>query len=274
MKCLDESMSSWLNQYCPGFVFATRKPRLSGNKYCYIADGDRGKPNMWHIKLQEGKDKPMDQNNNPSYPIEFKNHTNISEFILYMTKLIHNSDKIVTVDSGFCVAEEIFALHHIGVYRQAFIKKQGQSMFLEMILRSIWKTRNLEISKHANNALMERTSLYTGRKTVTMWQNSWALMGLRCKRITQIFASSMENGRGSKMWNQCRNTTKANAGWMMWTISVMIQLVLRMFWQQSGGQPGSLRSFVLLQKWMQWTLEHMQPRTIQNCNSHFTEIWL
>ncbi|KAL7463510.1 hypothetical protein ACHAXS_003872 [Conticribra weissflogii] len=93
MNCLDESMSSWLNQYCPGFMFVPRKPHPSGNEYHSIADGDQGKPIMWCVKLQEGKDQPKDQNNNPL---------------------------------GFCVAAGILALHHFGVYGQALIKKRGR----------------------------------------------------------------------------------------------------------------------------------------------------
>ncbi|KAL7461168.1 hypothetical protein ACHAXS_001596 [Conticribra weissflogii] len=125
MNCLDESMSSWLNQYCPGFMFVPRKPHPSGNEYHLIADGDQGKPIMWRIKLQEGNDQPKDHNNNPHYPMEFENHTKTSALMLYMTKPIHNTGKIVTMDSGFCVAAGILALHHFGVYGQALIKKRG-----------------------------------------------------------------------------------------------------------------------------------------------------
>ncbi len=126
MNCLDESMSSWLNQYCPGFMFVPRKPHPSGNEYHSIADGDQGKPIMWRIKIQEGKDRLKDQNNNPLYPTEFENYTKTSALMLYMTKPIHNTGKIVTMDSGFCVAAGILALHHVGVYGQALIKKRGR----------------------------------------------------------------------------------------------------------------------------------------------------
>ncbi len=85
----------------------------------------------------------------------------------------------------------------------------GQSMFLEMRLRSIWKTRNRDMWIHTNNSLKERTSLYTVRKTVTMWQKLQAHIGLLCKMITPLFASLMENGRGSSVWNQCHDTTNA-----------------------------------------------------------------
>ncbi len=67
----------------------------------------------------------MDQNNKPHYPMEFENHTKMSALMLYMTKPIHNTGEIVTIDSGFCVAAGILELHHVGVYGQALIKKRG-----------------------------------------------------------------------------------------------------------------------------------------------------
>ena len=54
--CLDESMDSFLDKFCPGFMSVPRKPHPLGNEYHLIADRDDGKPIMWRIKLQEGKD--------------------------------------------------------------------------------------------------------------------------------------------------------------------------------------------------------------------------
>ncbi len=72
---LDEGMSLWLNQYCQG-------QHPSGNKYCFIADGNQGNPVMWCINFQEGKDLPKDQSYNPQLP----NHT--KALMLYTTKPI------------------------------------------------------------------------------------------------------------------------------------------------------------------------------------------
>ncbi|KAL3810770.1 LOW QUALITY PROTEIN: hypothetical protein ACHAXA_001595, partial [Cyclostephanos tholiformis] len=58
LNCLDESMSSWLNKFCPGFMCVPRKPHPFGNEYHSIADGDDGKSIMWRVKLVEGKDRP------------------------------------------------------------------------------------------------------------------------------------------------------------------------------------------------------------------------
>jgi hypothetical protein len=56
LSCLDESMNSWLNKKCPGFMVVPRKPHTDGNEYHSIADGDKGAPIMWRVKIQEGKD--------------------------------------------------------------------------------------------------------------------------------------------------------------------------------------------------------------------------
>ena len=52
LSCLDESMNSWLDKFCPGFVTVPHKPHPLGNEYHIISDGDAGKPIMWRIKIQ------------------------------------------------------------------------------------------------------------------------------------------------------------------------------------------------------------------------------
>ena len=46
--------------------------------------------------------------------------------MLFMTKPIYNTGKFVCMDSGFCVATGIIALHKRGAYGQSLIKKQGK----------------------------------------------------------------------------------------------------------------------------------------------------
>ncbi len=119
-------MSSWLNQHCPGFMYVPHKPNPSGNEYHSIADGDQGKPIMWRVKLQEGKDRPKDANGHPRFPSQYENHSKTAALMLEMTKPIHNTGKVVTMDSGFCVTVGILALHDAGVFGQALIKKRGR----------------------------------------------------------------------------------------------------------------------------------------------------
>ena len=63
LNCIDESMNSWLNKFCPGFMTLPQKPHLFGNEYHTIADGEKdGKPIMWRMKIVEGKDHPKKAN--------------------------------------------------------------------------------------------------------------------------------------------------------------------------------------------------------------------
>ena len=127
LNCLDKSMNSWLNKFCPGFMFVPRKPHPSGNEYHSICDGDQGKPIMWRIKLQEGKDWPKDESGCAwGYPCKYEGYSKTAALMFDMTKPIHNMGKVVTMDSGFCVTASILSLHDHGVYGQALIKKCGR----------------------------------------------------------------------------------------------------------------------------------------------------
>eukprot|EP00804_Cyclotella_cryptica_P008981 CCRYP_003098-RA/>CCRYP_003098-RA protein AED:0.21 eAED:0.21 QI:0/0/0/1/1/1/2/0/282 len=73
LNCLDKSMKTWLDQKCPGFMALDCKTHPFGNEYHTIADGDDGKPIVWQIKIQDGKDCPMTSDNKHSFPSEFEN---------------------------------------------------------------------------------------------------------------------------------------------------------------------------------------------------------
>ena len=127
LNVLDESMNTWLNKWCPGFMCVPRKPHPFGNEYHSIADGDGGKPIMWRVKLQEGKDRPKDTQRNWAFPSEFESrYFKTASLMLEMTVPIHNTGKVVTMDSGFCVTAGILAMHDHGVYGQSLIKKHGR----------------------------------------------------------------------------------------------------------------------------------------------------
>eukprot|EP00956_Cyclotella_meneghiniana_P024387 scaffold48896_cov69-Cyclotella_meneghiniana.AAC.2 len=126
LSCLDESMNSWLNKYCPGFMVVPRKPHPFGNEYHSIADGDKGYPIMWRVKIQEGKDRPKKADGSWAFPSEFESYSKTAKLMLEMTKPIHGSGKSVSMDSGFCVSAGILAMHDHGVYGQALVKKRGR----------------------------------------------------------------------------------------------------------------------------------------------------
>ena len=106
-------------------MFVPRKPHPFGNEYHTIADGDQGKAIMWRVKIQEGKDRPMN-GNTPCYPSQFEMYSTTAKLMLDMTKPLHTTGKIVTMDSGFCVTAGILAMHDHGVFGQALIKKRGR----------------------------------------------------------------------------------------------------------------------------------------------------
>jgi hypothetical protein len=126
LNCLDESMNTWLNKYCPCFVVVPRKPHPFGNEYHTIADGNKGCPIMWRVLLREGKDRPKLAKGHWAFPSKFEMELKTAQLMLEMTEPIHGSGKIVSMDSCFCVTAGIFALHDKGVYGQALTKKRGR----------------------------------------------------------------------------------------------------------------------------------------------------
>jgi len=80
---------------------------------------------LWHAEMVEGKDRPKEEDGKWAFPCEFEEagETKTSALILRMTKPIHGKGKIVTMDSGFCIAAGIIAMHKHGVFGQALIKK-------------------------------------------------------------------------------------------------------------------------------------------------------
>jgi hypothetical protein len=128
ISCLDESMVAWLNKWCPGFmiVIVPRKPHPRGNEYHSIADGDDGKPIMWRVKLQEGKDRPKKPDGDRLYSTAYDGYSKTAGLMVCMTKPIHGTGEVVTMESGFCVTAGILALHDKGVYGKSLIKKRGR----------------------------------------------------------------------------------------------------------------------------------------------------
>jgi hypothetical protein len=125
LLCLDESMNTWLNKFCPRFIALQCKPKPFGNKYHSIADGDGGKPIMWRIKLVEGKDRPKLPNGQWAFLSKWERlgYAKTVNLLLEMTESLHGTGKVVTGDSGFCVAKGVMELHDKGVHFQSLIKK-------------------------------------------------------------------------------------------------------------------------------------------------------
>ena len=132
ISCLDESMNSFLNKFCPGFMSVLRKPHPLGNEIHRISYGDEGYTVMYLIKIKEGKDRLKDANGKWAFPSEFEGeNTNTgrkcnknSIFMCDMTVPLYGAGKIVSTESGFCVTLGIIHLHEHGVYGQSLIKKR------------------------------------------------------------------------------------------------------------------------------------------------------
>ena len=111
-----------------------RKPHPFGNEYHTIADGDKGYPIMWRMKLQEGKDRPKKADGTWAFPSPFEGYSKTAKLMLEMTEPIHGTGKVVSMDSGFCVSAGILAMHSVGVFGEALVKKRGKYTGLRMFL--------------------------------------------------------------------------------------------------------------------------------------------
>ena len=78
---------------------------------------------MWRVKLQEEKYRPKNPDGSWSFPSEFPGYSKTATVMLEMTKTIHHTYKVVSMDSGFCVSVGIIAMHNFGVYGQYLINK-------------------------------------------------------------------------------------------------------------------------------------------------------
>ena len=126
LSCIDESMSTWFNKLCPGFMTVPCKPHPFGNAYHSIADGDDGKAIMWRVKIVEGKDRPKKADGTWAFPSKWEQRgfTKTVTLLLEMTEPIHGTGKVVGGDSGFCVTQGVLALDKVGVKAQFLIKKR------------------------------------------------------------------------------------------------------------------------------------------------------
>jgi hypothetical protein len=64
-NCLDKSVNSLLDKFCPGFMCVPRKPHPFVNKYHSISDGSteegrEGNPIMWAREDSRGKGSPKE----------------------------------------------------------------------------------------------------------------------------------------------------------------------------------------------------------------------
>jgi Transposase IS4 len=130
INCLDESMSTWTNKFtCPGFMFVPRKPWPFGNEWYSIACGISGI--MFGLELVEGKDEPPERSN-------LREHDNLGKtvgLLLRLCKSLYYTNKLVVLDSGFCVLKALVELRIRGVFGAAVIKKEGTGRSMLMVMQ-------------------------------------------------------------------------------------------------------------------------------------------
>eukprot|EP00957_Ditylum_brightwellii_P205005 15341779-Ditylum_brightwellii.AAC.1 len=98
VSCGDESMSVWENRStCPaGWIYCPTKPHPDDNEYHSICDGLSGI--MYYVEMVEGKDRPHELSKK-----EFHKEGGTAALLLHMTKNLFGTEKMVILDSGFCV---------------------------------------------------------------------------------------------------------------------------------------------------------------------------
>ncbi|KAL7460318.1 hypothetical protein ACHAXS_001694, partial [Conticribra weissflogii] len=98
---------------------------ISGNRYDAINAAMR----FTDEEAPDFEDKFHEKANGEwAFPCEFERAgiSKTAALMLRMTKPIHGKGKVVTMDSGFCVAAGIIEMHKRGVFGQALIKKRSR----------------------------------------------------------------------------------------------------------------------------------------------------
>ena len=177
INCLDESMNTFFNHLCAGFMCLPRKPHPFGNEYHTIADGvltGGARPVIWRAKIQEGKDRPK-KDGRWAFPSDFEvppiKDSVTAVLMCEMTRPIHGSGRVVTMDSGFCVTAGILALHDRGVFGQALVKKRGRYWAKGVpgdAINEHFKDNEIGSTETLRRVLMARTSMFIVRRRISM----------------------------------------------------------------------------------------------------------
>ena len=79
---------------------------------------------MWRVKIQEGKDLPKKPDGSWAFPSKFPSYSKTATLMLEITKPVHHTGKVISMDSGFYVLVSIIAMHKFGVHGQSLINKR------------------------------------------------------------------------------------------------------------------------------------------------------
>ncbi len=100
-----------------------RKPHCFGKEDHTICNDNlsKGAPIKFCVELVEGKDRPLKLR-----PKEFEDCGNTVGLMIFMSKNLWNTGKVVSMDSGFSVSKGIIAMKEKGEFGQALIKPSGK----------------------------------------------------------------------------------------------------------------------------------------------------
>ena len=119
LTCLDESMVTFFNAFCPGWMNVKRKPHPFGNEYHTIACCDTHI--IFFIELVEGKDKPSE---GPNSEVEYLDQLGATPaLVTRMTRSIWGTGRVVLLDSVFGYLRCLQVLKRKGFFGTCVIKK-------------------------------------------------------------------------------------------------------------------------------------------------------
>ena len=118
--CLDESMVQWDDPSAPGYVYIERKFTRKGNEFHTIAD--TFSKIVFQVELVEGKDRPL----HLGAPAHESTMGKTAALLLRLTEKaqLWGTNRVIHLDSGFCVLQGVLALRMHGLYAVAIIKKK------------------------------------------------------------------------------------------------------------------------------------------------------
>ena len=110
VSVLGESIHEWINLYtCPGWMPPPHKPHLFGNYYHKI-ECDKSKV-IYNVEIVEGEDRPRVMGKK-----EFEEKGATAGLTVRMKNLLWGTEKVVVVNSGFCVLEGLILMVQKGVF--------------------------------------------------------------------------------------------------------------------------------------------------------------
>lgn len=192
ITCVDESMVSFLNEYCPNWVCIKRKPHPFGNEYHTIACCLS--KIIFRIEMVETeKDRPKE--GEYSTP-EFENEmAKTAALCCRMTRTIWGTSRVCLLDSGFGYMTTLPELEKNGVFGTTVFKKKGvgwpKGSDAKNIVRHMHgKDVGYQVVRKAENEKYPTTNLWIAAmadsKHTSIMANTWSTTIPKDKRKRRV----------------------------------------------------------------------------------------